>query len=555
MAITAGDVVWNITGDMSELKKAVSDSLQEVTGLKDKFLANSTAIGAGFLGIGAAITGGLALAISSTAEAEKTTAQLEAVLKSTGGAAGLTRTELDEMASSMQKMTTYGDESIRSAQSLLLTFTSIGKDVFPQALETVLDMSTALGQDLKSSSIQLGKALQDPVLGMTALRRVGVNFSNDQIEMVKAMVESGNMMKAQKFILQELATEFGGSASAAADTFSGRLEQISNSLGDLSEAIGFALLGGDKPQGAKDFMLTLRELIDTITQFVIENDKVVGSIGWVVGAFGGLSAVLGIVILAIKPFIIAWGAISAVIPTATSVATAFGAALTQVGVIFNGISVAIAVLAGAITGAFLAAFAAATAAVAAAAIAISSEWENIKKLFSDFIGWLASWGQQIYSSIVDLGVSIGTAFTQMFTDPLGAIQTAWEGLKTYFSGWFSWFSQSVSALGQMLYNLVPNLGVGPSAIMDSLSGIVPGFASGGVIPNSGFVRVGESGPETVYLPAGSNVVSNGGGGGNGGNVTITVNNPTFTDEGMMNKFNAGLGRLIGEQLKTTGAVA
>lgn len=95
-------------------------------------------------------------------------------------------------------------------------------------------MSVALGQDMKSSAIQVGKALQDPILGLTALRRVGVNFNEQQSEMVKKMVESGHQLEAQKFILNELTTEFGGSAEAQA-TASAKMKVA---LDNLAETVG-----------------------------------------------------------------------------------------------------------------------------------------------------------------------------------------------------------------------------------------------------------------------------------------------------------------------------
>ena len=49
--------------------------------------------------------------------------------------AKLAKGELLEMASGLQKVTTFGDEAIISTQSMLLTFTKIGREVFPQALE------------------------------------------------------------------------------------------------------------------------------------------------------------------------------------------------------------------------------------------------------------------------------------------------------------------------------------------------------------------------------------------------------------------------------------
>lgn len=164
--------------------------------------------------------------------------QLEQRLKSTGHAAGLTADELKKMASALQQVTTVGDETIIEAQGLLLTFTKIGRDVFPQAIKAVLNMSQALGQDLKSSALQLGKALNDPILGMTALRRVGVNFNKSQVELVKNMVDSNDILGAQKFILAELEIEFGGAAEAARDTFGGKNKALANAFGDTMEIIG-----------------------------------------------------------------------------------------------------------------------------------------------------------------------------------------------------------------------------------------------------------------------------------------------------------------------------
>lgn len=192
-------------------------------------------------GITAAAAATTAFGVSSVkafSESQDLIAQTEAVIKSTGGAAKVTADQVTELATALQKQTKFSDEDIRSAENLLLTFTNIGTKIFPQTTEAVLDMSTALGQDLKSSAIQLGKALQDPVLGVTALRRVGVNFSDSQREVIKNLIESGQSLKAQQLILKEIRTEFGGSAKAAGDTFSGALQKLKNSLNDVQEKVG-----------------------------------------------------------------------------------------------------------------------------------------------------------------------------------------------------------------------------------------------------------------------------------------------------------------------------
>ena len=185
--------------------------------------------------------------VKSFQESENAVAQLNAVLKSTKGVAGVTAKSAINLANSLQKVTKFSDEEVISAENMLLTFTKIGKDIFPKATKTVLDMSTALGQDTKASAIQLGKALQDPILGITALRRVGVNFSKDQKEVVKNLVETGRSAEAQRLILKELNTEFGGSAEAAGKTFSGRLAILKNQFDEVKESIGQVLVNGLSP--------------------------------------------------------------------------------------------------------------------------------------------------------------------------------------------------------------------------------------------------------------------------------------------------------------------
>jgi hypothetical protein len=187
------------------------------------------------------IISGFSSVIRLAGQQEKAEAQLNAVLKSTAGVAGLTANELKNMANSLQQVTTFGDEAILEAQSLLLTFTKVGEDVFPQATETILNMSTAMGTDLQSSTVQLGKALNDPIAGIGALSRVGVQLTETQKEQIKKFTEMGDVASAQKVILGELETQFGGLARASAETMAGGLEQMTNAVGDAGEAIGSLL--------------------------------------------------------------------------------------------------------------------------------------------------------------------------------------------------------------------------------------------------------------------------------------------------------------------------
>lgn len=231
-------------GSKSATRNMERDMTRATTRINQALATTSSKIGAfarSYVGTLAAVVGAGALGrafVEKTIAQQEAVEQLEAVLKSTGGVAGVTAQAGQDLAASLQKVTTYGDEAIIPAESILLTFTKIGKDVFPTATETVLDMATALHTDLKSAALQVGKALNDPITQMTYLRKSGVSFSQAQQDVIKNLAKTGHLAQAQALILQELQKEFGGSARAARDTLGGALKSLGNAWGDLFELSG-----------------------------------------------------------------------------------------------------------------------------------------------------------------------------------------------------------------------------------------------------------------------------------------------------------------------------
>lgn len=216
-------LVVPIIADTSGLTRGLS---QGTSGLR-KFGKMAAIVG------GAAALGGLVatlkIGIDEFMGAQKVLAQTGAVLKSTGGAANVTSKQITTMSESLMKLSGVDDEAIQSGQNLLLTFTKIrnetgkGNNIFDQATLAMTNLSVAMGKDLSSSAILVGKALNDPVKGVGALSRAGVQFTASQKDTIKALVDSGNVMGAQKMILKELETQFGGSAKAAGQTLPGQL--------------------------------------------------------------------------------------------------------------------------------------------------------------------------------------------------------------------------------------------------------------------------------------------------------------------------------------------
>lgn len=174
-------------------------------------------------------------------EAAIADAKLGAVLKSTGGQAGISKDQLDTYATSLSKMSGIDDELVVSAEAVLLTFTKISGSVFPDVMKAAVDMSAVLGGDLQGAVVQVGKAFND-FNGYTALKRAGVSFTATQIDQIKKFKETNDVIGYQKLLLAELKTEFGGAAEAMEKASDGS-ENLKIAIGNFREAAGKDTVG------------------------------------------------------------------------------------------------------------------------------------------------------------------------------------------------------------------------------------------------------------------------------------------------------------------------
>jgi hypothetical protein len=242
MADSSRTLKVTIVGDAKGMQKAVSDTGGAVESLNSKLGGVSKAV-VGAFAVGGVVAFGKSIYDAAT-ESQRVMKQTEAVLRSTGDASGLTAKQIGDLSTKLSQQTGIDDELIQSGENVLLTFKGIrneagaGNDVFTRATKIALDMSTALGTDLTGANIQLGKALNDPIKGITALTRVGVTFTEQQKDQIKTLVESGDTMGAQKIILKELESEFQGSAAAQATAG----DKLKVTWGNLEEQLGGALL-------------------------------------------------------------------------------------------------------------------------------------------------------------------------------------------------------------------------------------------------------------------------------------------------------------------------
>lgn len=231
-----------LTGPLRSATGAIGN-FEQRTGLLSKGVRNlaDNAMRLGVVGFGL-LTTQVKFGLDSLRELENVMAQTEAVIASTGGVAGLSADQIRAMAVELENLTTVDDKAIQSAQNLLLTFKEVGADIFPEATLAVINLSTAMGQDLDQAAVQVGKALNDPISGLTALRRVGIQFTDAQEAQIKSLVRANDLLGAQSIILEELESQFGGSAARAANTFDGRMRRIGDAVEDAQMALATGFL-------------------------------------------------------------------------------------------------------------------------------------------------------------------------------------------------------------------------------------------------------------------------------------------------------------------------
>ena len=181
--------------------------------------------------------------VGAAYESQKVMAQTEAILRSTQSTAGHTADSIAALSERMSEKIGIDDEVIQKSANLLLTFKQVRNGVgeqnavFDRAIQASADLGNVFGS-IEGAAMQMGKALADPVTGMNALRRSGVNFTESQRETIKSLVETGDLLGAQKIILQEVESQVGGTAEATATDF----DRMKVAVGNTAEQLGAVLI-------------------------------------------------------------------------------------------------------------------------------------------------------------------------------------------------------------------------------------------------------------------------------------------------------------------------
>ena len=277
-----------VTAEVDKAVKNLNQLDQKTQKTTSDFETLGKAIGAAFLAKEIIDFG--KESVRASEDARQKFSLLKTTIDTTGAAAWTSIDAMTQMSKEFSDATNYSVSEIQSMQTVLLGFKNITDDTFREASESIMDMATVMGMDLKSAVQTVGKALDDPINGIDSLKRQGFAFTDSQKSMLKAMVATGNQAGAQKLILDELSTTYGGAAKAAQTSFA----KMEHAMDELKESVGNILtpLLADIAENAVELLEKFNSLDEGNQRVIVTTTGLVALAPAVVTAIGGVKKAL-----------------------------------------------------------------------------------------------------------------------------------------------------------------------------------------------------------------------------------------------------------------------
>lgn len=452
LALESGSFKSGLDKSTAELRKAEKHIREVGQNMADLGKGLSLAVTVPMIAIGRQ-------AIAGFVEQEKAMADVRAALQSMGTVSGKTADELARTADALEMRSLFDAEVIlKQVSAQLLTFGNVAGEQFDRAQQAAVDMATRLGGEPQAAAIALGKALNDPIKGVTALTRVGVQFTEAQKAQIKAMTDAGNIAGAQGVILNEVEKQFRGAGAAAADASPWRKAQVA--IGQAMDQIGKAILPIIKP--------VTEAIISVAHAFTALPEPVQKAI-----------VVMGVLATVLGPVLIALGGL---ISLGAPLLATLGAAGTAVSVLATGFQLAGVLIAAAgrallglvVTNPVLAALAAAATAVYLA----WKNWDKIKGIVAGVGSTISDWWSNTVSPVlgkawdkVKLGATVWfqlhVAVAQAAAKMVTAVR---DWLVVKLDAVWDWVKGKIALVKKAFFDLYDAV-VGNSYIPDMVDGI------------------------------------------------------------------------------------
>jgi hypothetical protein len=215
-----------VTGNTAPLRSSLTRAQRDLQRFADKAKADmkrsAQAFGVAVVGAGL-LASKMNGAYEAMATADARTLQITKSMGIFGAQAGAVSERLRKLARDTALNTGVDANAIKMTQAKLMTFRNLALTAneaggaFDRATKAAIDMAAAGFGEASQNAVQLGKALQDPIKGVTALARSGITFNDVEKAKIRTLVESNRVLEAQDMVLRAIEMQVGGTAVATAN--------------------------------------------------------------------------------------------------------------------------------------------------------------------------------------------------------------------------------------------------------------------------------------------------------------------------------------------------
>jgi len=244
--------VASLNNKAKETGSASKQATAGVDGFSLAALSGATAVA----GLTVAVTAAVSAAkecVKVYAESERVTTRMAAVWENVGKTTGYSAEQIMDYAAAVEKTTYFEQESVLSAAQLLAATEKLSNEGFKRALDISIDLAEAMGTDVPNAASMMSRALSDPETGLRALRSAGINFTDEEKDLIKSLMDANRELEAQDIVLGKVENAYQGVAAAVKATDSGKLETIATQLENIKKNLGAAIL--DEIQPALDWIV------------------------------------------------------------------------------------------------------------------------------------------------------------------------------------------------------------------------------------------------------------------------------------------------------------
>jgi phage-related protein len=471
----------SILADVAGLSKGLNQGTNEVQGFGSK-MANFGKKAAAAFAVAGIAAAAFAVkfakdAIVAGEAAATANARIEQINKSMGlfgESTNEVNKALIDYAEKTARATGVDTNSIKATQAKLLTFKELAATAneiggnFERSTKAAIDLGAAGFGTAELNAVALGKALNDPIKGISALSRNGITFTESEKDRIKVLVESNKVGEAQNMILKAIETQVGGTAEATANA----TDKMRVGFTQVTEKVGLALL----------------PVFEKLTNFVI--DQIFPAFDKIGAQFAGITSQLG----------------ENLLPALDNLVTFFQDYLIPV---FKAYWEFISkTLIPGIVNFFQPALAGISKAFGSVSKSLQNNKEKLKPLFDLFQEFFEFASKYLAPF---LGTVLGKAF-----QVLGSVIS---GIITIFANLVNIISSAINGI-KTLISLVSNINLG--SIASRLNPFGGGRASGGSVMSGTSYLVGERGAE-LFTPSSNGTITPNSALGGGNTYNITVN--------------------------------